>query len=240
MPASTARNLHLVKPESPAVVTVQEQVDEIAQRIVAGAQTLDGGGRLRTVADLKAAQAAIGQALREVEALVHDWVQANGHIPPGHGSAVCEIDGQWFKATWKGGQSTRLPATQARALWRSVAERIADDYDLDDAGQRVLNNLIDQAGGMLTDDQTRQLARAVHAACALTAADARQHALDRVAAVYPVQTGSAGPRASVLRGDRWQINLDHYQEKGRSGTQRSFVDWNPSSVQPDTAEDQTP
>lgn len=242
MTTAAARNLRLVPQSSPAVVSIDEQIDRIARRIVTDAAELDGTGRLGVLTALKAARDAIDQAAREVEALIHDWIQQHGTTPARHGSPVCEIDGQWFKATWKGGANPKLPAARAKALYQSVAERIADDYDLDAAGQRILTELLDQSG-IDDDDQVRLVARAVGAAVVLASADARQHALARVAEVYPVTTASAGPRSSVLSAgldDRpvkdgacaWRLDLSHYQERGTRGSAPSFTAYTPTEDQP--------
>lgn len=215
-------------------VRTAHAIDDHAHAVVEHAAGLDGAGRMFVLRQIGEAQAALNQAAAAVETLIHQWIAENGWRPPHHGTNVCEIQGRHYKATWKGGSSPRIPAEQARALWTAVAEKLGARFDVDDAADVALQQLLDQAGD-LTDDQVRLIARAVAAATVVAAETVRRHTLDGVAAVYPVQTGSAHPRARALAD--LDIRLDRFQERGVRGDRPSFEPFNPNSIRPAT-EDQ--
>lgn len=216
------------------IVDIAEYVDDVA-------------GKLRIHDLLGEVAALVTEATHRVEADIHQWVQTNGVIPPGHGSAVVETEpGVWIKAAWKGGTSPSLPAAEAAALWGVVGERIGDDFDVDAAARRVLDSMLSR----VDDPEMRTLAElTVSAAVNMVADDVRRHTLGRVAEVYPVDKSSAGPRSTVLRaglenpvtgephpvkagGMGWRVDLARFQRRGTPGSRLSFTTWNPATLKP--------
>lgn len=220
------RHLQSVPPPRPQPV-------EWARALVDLAAESNGDQRLDILRTLNDVRDSVTEAIRGVETLIHEWIQEHGETPPGHGSKVAKFaDGTYLKAAWKGGSSSKIPATEAVKLYGAVAQRIAETYDFEPVGKQALAEIVDQVDA--DDDFALFLAMALSIVAPKIAADARQQTLDVIAQVYPVTGGSASPRKTALA--KLDINPDLYTVRGTSGNVRSFTTYQPPVIEEDPSD----